>query len=99
VRTDFGKCAIVRFRLAADAAFLMFSLAAFLCLVEAIFCTPHLPSERIRNQLHLESNSRCLDEYPALRVCPLLVGVSSGCIKRGALWEPTTNFISLTSKA
>ena len=36
VRTDFGKCAIVRFRFAADAAFLMFFFAALLCLVDAI---------------------------------------------------------------
>jgi len=36
VRTDFGKCAIVRFLVAAEAAFLMFFFAAFLCLVEAI---------------------------------------------------------------
>jgi hypothetical protein len=35
-RTDFGKCAIVRFRFAADAAFLIFFLAAVLCFVEAI---------------------------------------------------------------
>jgi hypothetical protein len=34
VRTDFGKCAIVRFLFAADAAFLMFFLAALVCLVE-----------------------------------------------------------------
>lgn len=36
VRTDFGKCAIVRFRFAADAAFLMFFFAAFLCFVDAM---------------------------------------------------------------
>jgi hypothetical protein len=36
VRTDFGKCAIVRFRFAADAAFLTFFFAALLCFVEAI---------------------------------------------------------------
>ena len=42
VRTDFGKCAIVRFLFAAAAAFLMFFFAAFLCLVEAIFYTPLL---------------------------------------------------------
>ena len=41
VRTDFGKCAIVRFRLAADAAFLMFFLAAF-CFVEAMFHSVYL---------------------------------------------------------
>jgi len=39
VRTDFGKCAIVRFRFAAEAAFLMFFFAALLCLVDAI-CPP-----------------------------------------------------------
>jgi hypothetical protein len=39
VRTDFGKCAIVRFLFAADAAFLMFFFAAFFCFVEAMF--PH----------------------------------------------------------
>ncbi len=33
---DFGKCAIVRFRFVADAAFLMFFFAAFFCLVEAM---------------------------------------------------------------
>ena len=36
VRTDFGKCAMVRFFFAADAAFLMFFFAAFLCFVEAM---------------------------------------------------------------
>jgi hypothetical protein len=35
VRTDFGKCAIVRFLFAAEAAFLMF-FAAFLCFVDAM---------------------------------------------------------------
>lgn len=40
VRTDFGKCAIVRFRFATDAAFLRFFFAALLCLVEAICHTP-----------------------------------------------------------
>jgi hypothetical protein len=40
VRTDFGKCAIVRFLFAADAAFLMFFFAALLCFVEAISHTP-----------------------------------------------------------
>src|SRR5439155_15848416 len=45
VRTDFGRWAIVRFRFAADAAFLMFFFAAFLCLVEAIF-TPRHPISR-----------------------------------------------------
>jgi hypothetical protein len=44
VRTDFGKCAIVRVLLAADAAFFMFFLAAFLCLVEAICLHPLLSS-------------------------------------------------------
>lgn len=39
MRTDFGKCAIVRFLFAADAAFFMFFLAALFCLVEAI-CPP-----------------------------------------------------------
>jgi hypothetical protein len=37
VRTDFGKCAIVRFLFAADAALLMFFFAAFFCFVEATF--------------------------------------------------------------
>jgi len=37
VRTDFGRCAIVRFRFAVAAAFLIFFLAAFFCRVEAIF--------------------------------------------------------------
>jgi hypothetical protein len=37
VLTGFGKCAIVRFLFAADAAFFMFFLAAFLCLVDAIY--------------------------------------------------------------
>jgi hypothetical protein len=36
VRTDFGKCAIVRFLFAASPAFLMFFFAALLCLAEAI---------------------------------------------------------------
>jgi hypothetical protein len=36
VRTDLGKCAMVRFFFAAAAAFLMFFFAAFFCLVEAI---------------------------------------------------------------
>jgi hypothetical protein len=36
VRTDFGKWAIVRLRLAACAAFLIFVLAAFLCFVVAM---------------------------------------------------------------
>jgi hypothetical protein len=36
VRTDFGKCAIVRFFLAAADAFLIFFFAALLCFVEAI---------------------------------------------------------------
>jgi hypothetical protein len=36
VRTDFGRCAIVRFLLAAAAAFLMFFLAALRCFIEAI---------------------------------------------------------------
>jgi hypothetical protein len=36
VRTDFGKCAIVRFVLAAAAAFLIFFFAALLCFVETI---------------------------------------------------------------
>jgi hypothetical protein len=40
VRTDFGKCAIVRFLFAADTAFFMFFFAAFLCFIEAIFHTP-----------------------------------------------------------
>jgi hypothetical protein len=39
VRTAFGKCAIVRFLFAADAAFLMFFFAALFCFVEAMF--PH----------------------------------------------------------
>jgi hypothetical protein len=43
VRTDFGKCAIVRFFFAADAAFFMFLFAAFLCLVDAMF-TPSIDS-------------------------------------------------------
>lgn len=37
VRTDFGKCAIVRFLFAAADAFWMFFLAAFFCFVEAMF--------------------------------------------------------------
>lgn len=37
VRTDFGKCAIVRFLFAADAAFLMFFFAALFCFVEDMF--------------------------------------------------------------
>lgn len=37
MRTDFGKCAIVRLRFAADAAFLIFFFAAVLCFVEAIW--------------------------------------------------------------
>lgn len=36
VRTDLGRCAIVRFFFAADAAFLMFFRAALFCFVEAI---------------------------------------------------------------
>jgi len=44
VRTDFGRCAMVRFLFAADAAFLMFFLAAFFCLVEAMF--PHSVGSR-----------------------------------------------------
>jgi hypothetical protein len=39
ILTGFGKCAIVRFLFAADAAFFMFFLAAFLCLVDAIIYT------------------------------------------------------------
>ena len=46
VRTDLGKCAIVRFLLAADAAFFMFFLAAILCLVELICLHPFLSSSR-----------------------------------------------------
>jgi hypothetical protein len=46
VRTDFGKCPIVRFLLAADAAFFMFFRAAFLCLVETICSYPLLCSRR-----------------------------------------------------
>lgn len=46
VRTDLGKCAIVRFLLAADAAFFMFFLAAILCLVEPICLHPFLSSSR-----------------------------------------------------
>jgi hypothetical protein len=40
VRTDLGKCAIVRFLFAAVPAFLIFFFAAFRCFVEAIFQTP-----------------------------------------------------------
>jgi hypothetical protein len=36
VRTDFGRCAMVRFFLAALAAFLMFLRAAAVCLVDMI---------------------------------------------------------------
>jgi hypothetical protein len=36
VRVDFGRCAIVRFRLAAVAAFLILRLAAVFCLLLAI---------------------------------------------------------------
>jgi len=36
VRVDFGRCAIVRFLLAADAAFLMFFRVARVCFVEAM---------------------------------------------------------------
>ncbi len=36
VRTDFGKCAIVRVLFAAAAAFLMFFFAALFCLVDAM---------------------------------------------------------------
>jgi hypothetical protein len=39
VRTDLGKCAIVRFFLAALAAFLMFLREALLCFDEAIFAS------------------------------------------------------------
>jgi hypothetical protein len=39
VRVDFGKCAIVRFLFAGDAAFLMFFFAAVLCRFEAT--VPH----------------------------------------------------------
>jgi hypothetical protein len=38
LRTDFGKCAIVRSRLAVCAAFLIFIRAAFLCFSLAIVC-------------------------------------------------------------
>jgi hypothetical protein len=60
VRTDFGKCAIVRFRLAADAAFLKFFLAAFLCFVEAI--SPHpIPVKKlhIRPRMNPSLYERC----------------------------------------
>jgi hypothetical protein len=40
VRTDFGKCAIVRFRFTADAAFLIFFFAAALYFVEAMSDIP-----------------------------------------------------------
>jgi predicted outer membrane protein len=40
VRTDFGKCAIVRFRFAAEAAFFMFFRAAIRCFVETMFPDP-----------------------------------------------------------
>jgi hypothetical protein len=40
VRTDFGKCAIVRLRFAADAAFLIFFFAVVLCFVEAMLDIP-----------------------------------------------------------
>lgn len=36
VRTDFGRCEIVRFLFAAAAAFLMFFRAALFCFVDAI---------------------------------------------------------------
>ena len=36
VRTDFGRCAIVRFLFATPAAFLMFFRAALFCFVDAI---------------------------------------------------------------
>jgi hypothetical protein len=52
VRTDFGKCAIVRFRLAADAAFLMFLLAAFLCFVEAMFHSFYLREGSNKSAFH-----------------------------------------------
>jgi hypothetical protein len=39
VRTDCGKWAIVRFLLAAEAAFFMFFFAAFFCFVDAICST------------------------------------------------------------
>jgi hypothetical protein len=42
----------VRFRLAADAAFFMFSLATFLCFVEAIYIPIHL-----RKTAHWATNS------------------------------------------
>ena len=53
VRTDFGKCAIVRFLFAADAAFLMFFFAAFLCFVEAIFVDTPMISVRPDNLMYL----------------------------------------------
>ena len=40
VRTDFGKCAIVRFLFALAAAFFTFRRAAFRCVIEAILFTP-----------------------------------------------------------
>jgi hypothetical protein len=46
VRVFFGRCAIVRFRLAADAAFLMFFLAALFCFCELIMWDRHPADER-----------------------------------------------------
>lgn len=54
VRTDFGKCAIVRFLFAADAAFLTFFFAALLCFVEAI-----IPLHSLRGHLTIEPMPPC----------------------------------------
>jgi hypothetical protein len=44
VRTDFGKCVMVRFLFAADAALLMFFLAAVFCFLETTRLPPFTSS-------------------------------------------------------
>jgi hypothetical protein len=46
IRVDFGKWLIVRFRLAADAAFLMFLRADALCFADDILFPPRVPGFR-----------------------------------------------------
>lgn len=56
VRTDLGRCAIVRLRFAAEAAFLMFFLAALRCFVDGIFHTPiRSSSAASMNSSHLKT--------------------------------------------
>jgi hypothetical protein len=61
VRTDFGRCAMVRFLFAEDAAFLMFFFAAVLCFVEAT-CLP--PDFSV-----VETRDKDLRSMPLVTLC------------------------------